>query len=270
MNRGLDTQPERADSPVVINAEHVWKRYASNEHRASLRHEAVEMMQRWLHHRREKASAGEPFWALRDVTFSVHQGESVGVIGHNGAGKSTLFRILCGITEPTQGAITVYGRFAPLLSLGAGFNNELTGRQNIFLNAAIQGFTTKETQRILPDIIEFSELGSFVDLPVKRYSTGMAARLGFSVAVHTLPDIVFLDEVLAVGDYAFQEKCKRRILQLRNENRTIMLVSHSSASVLTLCQRAIWIDHGQLVMDGAARDVIKAYEGREGPIASDL
>ena len=187
--------------PVII-AEQVWKRFVQNEYRPSLRHEAVALLKKWMRRRQTQTSV-EPFWALRDVSFTVRKGEAVGLIGHNGAGKSTLFRILCGVTEPTTGNVSIKGRFAPLLALGAGFNPELSGRQNIFLNAAIQGLRETEIKAILPEIIEFSELGQFIDLPVKRYSSGMTARLGFSVAIHTLPDIVFLDEVLAVGDAAF-------------------------------------------------------------------
>ena len=246
--------------PIAIQVDHVWKRYAQNEQSFSLRHEATDVFKRWLRQRRENKVKTQPFWALQDVTFAVRKGESVGIIGHNGAGKSTLFRVLSGVTEPTQGSAKVLGRFAPLLALGAGFNPELSGRQNIYLNAAIQGIRPKETRRVLPDIIEFSELEAFIDIPVKRYSSGMAARLGFSVAIYTLPDIVFLDEVLAVGDASFQEKCRQRLIGLREQNRTLMLISHSAASILSLCERAIWLDQGRLRMDGRAEDVMIAYE----------
>jgi ABC-type polysaccharide/polyol phosphate transport system ATPase subunit len=217
------------------------------------------VLKHWLRRSSDK-SEEQPFWALQDISFTIAKGESVGIIGHNGAGKSTLFRILCGVTEPTEGDVKIYGRFAPLLALGAGFNPELTGRQNVFLNAAIQGFPPKATEQLLPDIIEFSELGDFVDIPVKRYSSGMAARLGFSVAIHTLPDIVFLDEILAVGDAAFQEKSRQRILQLHEEKRTLMLISHAAASIRSLCDRAIWIDRGRLRMNGPTEEVLASYE----------
>lgn len=252
-----------ADRDVVIVADHVWKRYTQNEYRPSLRHEAADLFNRWLK-RRQSEQQTQPFWALRDVSFTVHKGEAVAIVGQNGAGKSTLFRILCGVTEPTTGSVQIYGRFAPLLALGAGFNPELTGRENIYLNAAIQGLRRKEIDAIFKDIVDFSELSDFIDIPVKRYSSGMATRLGFSVAIHTLPDTVFLDEVLTVGDAAFQEKCKVRIMQLREEKRTLMLVSHSNAAVRSLCSRAIWLQHGQLVMDGDSDEVTHAYEAALG------
>ncbi|MBW4437910.1 MAG: ABC transporter ATP-binding protein [Pleurocapsa minor GSE-CHR-MK-17-07R] len=263
MNAMMNNFAPLAQRKMVITADKVWKRFVQNEYRPSLRHEAVTLVSRWLHHSQRRAAV-EPFWALREVSFSIYEGESVALIGHNGAGKSTLFRILCGVTEPTVGTVSITGRFAPLLALGAGFNPELSGRKNIYLNAAIQGLKEKEIDSILPDIVEFSELGAFIDIPVKRYSSGMAARLGFSVAIHTVPDIVFLDEVLAVGDAAFQEKCKTRILQLKSEQRTIMLVSHSTASVRNLCNRAIWLDQGQVMMDGPVEEVTQAYENHLG------
>jgi ABC-type polysaccharide/polyol phosphate transport system ATPase subunit len=249
--------------PLII-ADHIWKRYQRNEYRPSLRHEAVDMLKRWTGSIRQSAPTAEPFWALRDVSFTVEQGEAVGVIGHNGAGKSTLFRCLCGVTEPTEGSVTIHGRFAPLIALGAGFNLELSGRQNIYLNTAIQGLSRKRTEELLPQILEFAELGEFIDIPVKRYSSGMTARLGFSVAIFSLPDIVFFDEVLAVGDAAFQEKCKVRIRQFKQEGRTMMFVSHSAAEVRRLCDRALWMHHGQLRMDGDVDAVVDAYEKEFG------
>jgi len=245
---------------IALSVSHVWKRYTQNERHVSLRHEAANLMKQWF--QRERLShQTPPFWALKDVSFTVHKGESLGIIGRNGAGKSTLFRVLSGVTEPTQGTVTVNGRFAPLLALGAGFNPELSGRKNIYLNAVMQGMKLSDIDKIVPQIIEFSELADFIDLPIKRYSSGMASRLGFSVAIHTLPDIVFLDEILAVGDAEFQEKCKTQILRLREEQRTILFVSHDAGAVRTLCSRAIWIDHGQLVMDGAVDEVLHAYQG---------
>lgn len=244
----------------VIVVDHVWKRFTVNEYRPSLRHEAVDIFKRMLRLSREATPQTEPFWALRDVSFAVKKGEAVGLVGHNGAGKSTMFRILCGVTEPTQGSVTVKGRFAPLIALGAGFNPELTGRQNIYLNTAIQGLSRKETDRLIPNILGFADIGPFIDMPVKRYSSGMTARLGFSIAVHTLPDIVFIDEVLSVGDAAFQQKCKRKIEELKAENRTMMFVSHASSEVRRLCDRAIWMHKGSVRMDGPAEDVVDAYE----------
>jgi ABC-type polysaccharide/polyol phosphate transport system ATPase subunit len=156
----------------------------------------------------------------------------------------------------------VRGRFAPLLALGAGFNNELTGRQNVYLSAAIHGFMPKQVDAVMDDILAFADIGPFIDEPVKRYSSGMAARLGFSVAAFTLPDIIFLDEILAVGDVAFRQKCMERIRLFKQQRRTLLLVSHIPGQVLEICERALWIDHGQLMMDGQSRDVVNAYEQR--------
>ncbi len=248
----------------IISAEHVSKRYVQNEYRVSLRHEAITLLQDWLTRRHTPKHESEPFWALSDVSFRVFRGDSVGIVGHNGAGKSTLFRILCHITEPTSGSVTVRGRFAPLIALGAGFNLELTGRQNIYLSAAIHGFNRKQVDAVLADILEFAELGDFIDRPVKRYSSGMTARLGFSIAVNTAPDIIFLDEILSVGDLAFQQKCKRRIAQFKEQGRTLLFVSHSSGDVRTLCDRAIWLDHGKIIMDNESNIVVDAYEAAVG------
>jgi ABC-type polysaccharide/polyol phosphate transport system ATPase subunit len=240
-------------SEPVIVADHVWKRYRPQAHAMSLRQEATKLFQR-------KANPEQPFWALQDVTFSVYPGESVALVGRNGAGKTTLFRVLSGITSPTQGQVAVRGRFATLIALGAGFNPERTGRQNIYLNAAIQGITPRQVARFIDDIIAFSELGEFIDVPIKRYSSGMVTRLGFSIAVHIFPDLIFIDEVLAVGDAAFQEKCIQRILGMKAEGRTLMFVSHSAAAVRMLCDRAIWLQHGQVQVDGPTDEVLRRYE----------
>jgi ABC-type polysaccharide/polyol phosphate transport system ATPase subunit len=252
------TNPAQAEPQPVIIASDVWKRYQQNEHRASLRHEAGALVRRWMKSPPE-AEHGI-FWALQAVTFTVYKGESVGLIGHNGAGKSTLFRLLAGITEPTRGTVSVSGRFAPLLGLGVGFNPELSGHRNIYLTAAILGLTRREIDRIAPEVIAFSELEAFIDMPIKRYSSGMVSRLGFSIAIHVLPDIIFLDEVLAVGDSAFQEKCRIEILRLKAEKRTIMLVSHNSHMIRALCERAIWLDHGIVKGDGASGEIVERYE----------
>jgi lipopolysaccharide transport system ATP-binding protein len=244
--------------PPVIVADHVYKRYRRQTHQVSLRHEAQRLLSRAWHG--PSRTVDEPFWALQDVTFTVHAGESVALIGRNGAGKTTLFRVLCGITHASQGRATVHGRFATLIALGAGFNFERTGRENIYLNAAIQGVPPRAVKDYIEEIIAFSELGDFIDAPVKRYSTGMVTRLGFSIAAHIFPDIIFIDEVLAVGDAAFQVKCKDRIAAMRAEGRTLMFVSHSAETVLELCDRAIWLHQGQVRMDGPAGDVLDHYE----------
>ena len=196
------------------------------------------------------------------MTFTIRAGESVALVGRNGAGKTTLFRVLCGITHASQGRAIINGRFATLIALGAGFNMERSGRENILLNAAIQGVPIGQVKSLMSEIIAFSELGDFIDTPVKRYSSGMVTRLGFSIAAHIFPDIIFLDEVLAVGDAAFQEKCMDRIMAMKAEGRTLMFVSHSADTVRNLCERAIWLDHGQVRMDGPSEEVVNQYESQ--------
>lgn len=206
----------------------------------------------------------ETIWALRDVSFSIDQGETVGIIGRNGAGKSTLLKVLSRITYPTSGETNVNGRVAALLEVGTGFHQELTGRENIYLNGSILGMPKKEVDRKFDEIIEFSGVGKFLDTPIKRYSTGMRLRLGFAVAAHLDPDILIVDEVLAVGDAGFQKKCLNAMTNLRGGARTVLFVSHNLAAVENLCKRCIWIDGGQVRMDGESRRVIEAYTGSMG------
>jgi lipopolysaccharide transport system ATP-binding protein len=203
----------------------------------------------------------ETIWALQDVTFTIERGETVGIIGRNGAGKSTLLKILSHITYPTSGFVRVDGRVAALLEVGTGFHQELTGRENIFLNGSILGMTKKEVLRKLDAIVEFSGVEKFLDTPIKRYSSGMRLRLGFAVAAHLDPEILIVDEVLAVGDAAFQKKCLNAMENLRAGARTVLFVSHNLAAVENLCGRCIWIDGGQIRMDGESRPVIEAYMG---------
>jgi len=243
----------------IISVENASKRFVLNEYRPSLRQEAVGIFKRTL----GQASGQwerEPFWALRDMSFSVMQGERLAVIGRNGAGKTTLLRLLSQVSTPTHGTVEVHGRFASLIGLGAGFDLERTGRENIYLNALIQGLQLKAVQEAIDDIIAFAELGKFIDIPVKRYSSGMVARLGFSVAIHTAPEILFIDEALSVGDIAFQEKCYDRIMQFSHERRTIVFVTHAMATAARLCDRALWLHEGKLVMDSRIDEVIKAYK----------
>jgi lipopolysaccharide transport system ATP-binding protein len=201
----------------------------------------------------------EEFWALRDVSFAVEQGETVGIIGPNGAGKSTMLKLAARVIEPTSGRIAVRGRIGALLELGAGFHPDLTGRENIYLNGSILGLSRAEIRRRLDDIIGFAELERFIDIPVKHYSSGMFVRLGFSVAIHTDPEILLVDEVLAVGDQAFQRKCLERIDDLRRQGVTVLFVSHSADVVRTLCDRAIWLHEGRVVADDAAEAVVRRY-----------
>jgi len=204
----------------------------------------------------------EEFWALRDVSFTVEQGETVGIIGPNGAGKSTLLKLAARVIEPTSGRITVRGRVGALLELGAGFHPDLTGRENIYLNGSILGLSRAEIHRRLDDIIGFAELERFIDVPVKHYSSGMYVRLGFSVAVHTDPEILLVDEVLAVGDQVFQFKCLQRIAEMQKSGVSILFVSHNLETVQRLCGRAIWLENGQVRSLGPSSQVIEEYLSR--------
>jgi len=215
-----------------------------------------------LHLFRRSNGSGEEFWALRDVSFTVSQGETVGLIGPNGAGKSTALKLISRIIEPTSGRIEVSGRVGALLELGAGFHPDLTGRENIYLNGSILGLSRAQIRRKLDEIVAFAELERFIDVPVKHYSSGMYVRLGFSVAVHIAPEILLVDEVLAVGDAAFQRKCLDRINYLRREGVTILFVSHSAETVRAICSRALWLGDGRLVADGSAESVVTRYLDR--------
>jgi ABC-type polysaccharide/polyol phosphate transport system ATPase subunit len=203
-----------------------------------------------------------PFYALQDVSFRVDRGETLGIIGRNGSGKSTILKLIAGVTAPSQGEITVYGRVSPLIELGAGFHPDLTGRENVFLNASILGISRKEAFARFDEIISFAELWDFVDTPVKRYSSGMYIRLGFSVAVHSDPGILLVDEVLAVGDADFQEKCRVKMQEFQSRSVTIVIVTHALGDVEEFCHRAIWLDGGRIIAEGDPREVVQRY--REG------
>ncbi len=211
---------------------------------------------------RSRLCAPEPdelFWALKDVFFEVKHGEVLGLIGRNGAGKSTLLKILSRITEPTTGRACVYGRVGSLLEVGTGFHPELTGRENIYLNGTILGMRRAEIDRRFDEIVDFSGIEKLLDTPVKRYSSGMYVRLAFAVAAHLEPEILLVDEVLAVGDIGFQKKCLGKMDAIHQEGRTVLLVSHNMGSILQLCPRAIWIDSGEIVQDNDAQTVVAQY-----------
>ncbi|MCC9076243.1 ABC transporter ATP-binding protein [Litorilinea aerophila] len=201
----------------------------------------------------------DEFWPLKDVSLSIHAGDSLGVIGPNGSGKSTLLKLITGILQPTEGELCVRGRLSSLLELGAGFQPDLTGRENIYLNGSIYGLSRSEMNRRLPDIIRYAELGEFIDTPVKHYSSGMYVRLGFAIAIHTQPDILLVDEVLAVGDVSFQHKCLNSIYQFRKNGGTLVLVSHDMTAIQNICNRAIWIEDGRIQAEGKPTDVVMAY-----------
>jgi ABC-type polysaccharide/polyol phosphate transport system ATPase subunit len=263
----------------AIEVERLSKRYRLGEDRPgrSLR-EVLATSARRIAGRAEQRSR-EELWALRDIDLAVAEGESIGVIGRNGAGKSTLLKILSRITEPTTGVARMRGRVAALLEVGTGFHPELTGRENVYLNGAILGMSRRDISRRFEDIIAFAGVERFVETPVKRYSSGMYLRLAFAVAAHLEPDILVVDEVLAVGDAEFQSKCLRRMESVEREGRTVVFVSHNLDAINRLCQQAVWLDGGKVAAVGPAHEVIDAYLGaqvsrdfaarehQEGPIA---
>lgn len=202
----------------------------------------------------------EVFWALREVSFHVMPGETVGIMGANGSGKSTLLRLIAGIYQPTSGQVKTQGQVMPLIELGLGFHPELTGEENVYLNASLFGLSRAQIRAIYPKVVEFSELEHFIDTPIKNYSSGMSARLGFAIAVHLNPDILLLDEVLAVGDASFVNKCLDKVRQFQKQGKTIVLVSHNVGSVKQMCQRAFLLHQGQLIMQGQVDDVLARYD----------
>jgi lipopolysaccharide transport system ATP-binding protein len=243
---------------TCIEIDSLSKRYRIGrpQHDMSLREEFMEFARQPF---KSAQSDVETIWALRDLSFSVDEGEVVGIIGRNGAGKSTLLKILSRITYPTSGEVKVRGRVAALLEVGTGFHEELTGRENIYLNGSILGMRKREVDRHFDAIVAFSGVEQFIDTPIKRYSSGMRLRLGFSVAAHLEPDVLVVDEVLAVGDAEFQRKCMQSMQGLRRSGRTVLFVSHNLAAVENLCSRGIWIDSGRIRMDGGAKEVIVDY-----------
>ncbi|HTP65142.1 MAG TPA: ABC transporter ATP-binding protein [Geobacteraceae bacterium] len=211
----------------------------------------------------------EEFWALKDISFAIKRGDRLGIIGRNGAGKSTLLKILSRITEPTTGRITIDGRVASLLEVGTGFHSELTGRENIYLNGAILGMSREEIRRKFDEIVAFAEVEKFLDTPVKRYSSGMYVRLAFAVAAHLEPEILIIDEVLAVGDAQFQKKCLGKMEDVSTrEGRTVLFVSHNMGAIARLCQTAIWLDAGNIMSFGAAVDVLHEYQAQDASSGS--
>ena len=221
------------------------------------------------HHFRDwlKSDPERDFYALKDVSFRIGEGESVAVVGRNGAGKSTLLSLVCGLSTPERGRVDVTGRLAALLELGSGFHPDLTGAENVRLNASLLGFSRARTKALFDPIVEFSGVGEFINEPLRTYSSGMMMRLAFSVALNLEPKILIIDEVLAVGDQAFQEKCFEKIFEFRSSGHTLLCVSHSAAILLKLCDRALWLDHGELMMDGNAPEVLQAYSGH--PVSSE-
>ena len=209
--------------------------------------------------KRQRQAAYSDFWAVKDVSFEIKAGDRVGIVGHNGAGKSSLLKALCRVYETSDGKVTVNGRIAPLLEIGAGFHLEFTGRENIYLNGAILGYTKRQLREIEPEVISFAELEEFIDTPVKYYSTGMYMRLAFSLATAMHPDILVLDEIFAGGDANFMVKAKARMHSMIDKANIMIMVSHDHQLVKSLCNRVIWLDHGKLVADGLPEDVVERY-----------
>ena len=234
----------------VIRFDHVSKTY---------RYRDVQTLKEFLPKFLRRDEGPATFNALNDVSFSIERGETVALLGTNGSGKSTALKIVAGVTRPSSGTATVVGRVAPLLQLGAGFHPDLTGRENIFLNGCILGMTDEQLRGAMPNILDFAEIGQFIDSPVKHYSSGMYLRLAFSVAVHVEPDILIIDEALSVGDMAFQAKCLERIRQMQRTGVTLLFVSHSTTMITDFCDRAILLHNGNLELEGKPVEVIERY-----------
>lgn len=246
-------------SDIVLEMSNVSKKFQRGEIHNSLRDLIPALTGKFLTGFRSNSLDKNEFWALNDVSFRVSKGEALGIIGSNGAGKSTILKLLSGVMKPTMGNISVHGRLSSLIELGAGFHQDLTGRENIFLNGAILGMPIKQIKNKFDAIVEFAGLTDFIDTPVKRYSSGMYARLGFSVAVHVEPDILIVDEVLSVGDYAFQKKCLERMRSVLSGGSTVIFVSHNLRAVAEMCQRCLLLERGKVLMEGPAPQVVKEY-----------
>jgi len=249
-----ESTEETSNNEIVVRMENVSVRYrVPRERIVSFKEYAIRVLQRKISY--------DEFWALSDVSLEIHKGEIFGVIGLNGAGKSTLLKVISRVMRPTRGRVWLRGRVAPLLELGAGFHPELTGRENVFLNGLLLDYTSDEIAVHFDQILEFADVAGFIDAPLRTYSTGMVARLGFSVATMTRPDVLIVDEVLSVGDEHFQRKCQNRIREFQENKTTILLVSHNTDLIAKLCNRAAWLEHGHLRMIGEAVNVVDHYRG---------
>jgi lipopolysaccharide transport system ATP-binding protein len=246
-------------SDIVFSMEHVSKKFRKGEIYDSLRDLIPALARGFTTRRGAQALREREFWALRDINFEVGRGEAFGIIGSNGAGKSTILKLLSGILKPTEGRILVRGRLSALIEVGAGFHPDLTGRENVFLNGTILGMSRAEIKRKFDAIVDFAGLDDFIDTPVKRYSSGMYARLGFSVAAHVEPDLLIVDEVLSVGDYLFQQKCIDRMHEIQKSGTTVVFVSHNLHAVATLCRRSLLLERGRMIACGPTSEVIQRY-----------
>lgn len=223
--------------------------------------ESVDNLKEFMIKKVKRQITYDEFWALQDINFKVKKGEAVGLVGMNGSGKSTLLKTIAGVLKPTKGSVTIRGTVAPMIELGAGFDMDLTAKENVYLNGAILGYSRKMLDESMEKVIEFSELSTFMDVPVKNFSSGMIARLGFAIATIYTPDILIVDEILSVGDWQFQAKCHRRIQEMLEQGTTLLFVSHSTRQVREVCNRAILLDHGHMMMDDKVEIVCEHYDG---------
>jgi lipopolysaccharide transport system ATP-binding protein len=245
---------------TMLEFDHVWKRFKKGESRHDSLRDLIPYIGKSMFSKNTQETLRDrEFWAVKDVSFKVERGEALGIIGPNGAGKSTILKLLSKILKPNKGTIRINGRLSALIEIGAGFHPDFTGRENIFLNGAILGMSKDEIKRKMDDIIEFSGLTDFIDTPVKRYSSGMYARLGFSVAAHVDPEILLVDEVLSVGDFTFQHKCIRKMNEIVKNGTTVIFISHNIPSVIHLCPKAILLNKGEIERYGNSRDICRYY-----------
>lgn len=240
------------EKPVIIKVDHVSMKF-------NLSSEKFDSFKEYVIKRIKGQVSIEEFWALNDVSFEVYKGDSIGLIGLNGSGKSTMLKTIAGVLKPTKGSVTVSGSIAPLIELGAGFDMDLTARENVFLNGALLGYTRSEMQSYYDDIVDFSELHNFMDVPVKNFSSGMVSRLAFAIATIGIPDILIVDEVLSVGDFQFQEKCEQRIQNMMEHGTTILFVSHSIDQVQKICSKIVWLEQGHMKCFGDAKAICDEY-----------
>lgn len=246
-----------AKNALALRVEHVSMKFnLSSQKIDNIKEYVIKMIKKELMY--------QEFWALKDIDFEIQKGDRVGILGMNGAGKSTLLKVIAGVLKPTEGNVRCYGKIAPLLELGAGFDRQYTGAENIFLYGAVLGYSREFIQEKYDEIIEFSELGRFIDVPVKNYSSGMKARLGFSIATVVEPDILILDEVLSVGDKRFRKKCEARIQSMFDKGVTVLFVSHSTDQVLRMCNKGILLEQGKLIAQGEVEDIVDLYDEKLG------
>ena len=246
-----------AKKALALQVDHVSMKF-------NLSSQKVDNMKEYFIKMIKKELMYQEFWALKDVNFEIQRGDRVGIMGMNGAGKSTLLKVIAGVLKPTEGSVRCFGKIAPLLELGAGFDRQYTGAENIYLYGAVLGYSREKKKKKYDDIVKFSELGRFIDVPVKNYSSGMKARLGFSIATVVEPEILILDEVLSVGDKRFRKKCEARIRSMFDKGVTVLFVSHSTDQVLRMCNKGILLEQGKLVAQGDVEEIVDLYDEKMG------